>query len=222
MLLFWSSLLSRGVSSFGYRAAWQSIFSYVYFEVITLGCFCLSDGYAVTLIHPLSVRVCVLHCRNRLPVVSCSGLAFISTFLSWSIFFISLAHFLPFTHIPRLSIPAFYAAFPACLTGISPSTPSPWPLPVLFDINIVSGWPDGVGFRCGAVASSALLLPGYKQVSCGPWWPITVAHMLIEKIRQPQFLPFLPLPCTVLHALWEMGSKNIDISLILEFKACCS
>lgn len=36
VLLFWSSVLSRGVSSFGYGAAWQDIFRYVYFEVITL------------------------------------------------------------------------------------------------------------------------------------------------------------------------------------------
>lgn len=97
--------------------------------------------------------------------------------------------FVSFTHILCVSVPDFYPAFPACLTGISPSTPSPWPLPVLFDINIMSGWPDGVGFRCGAVASSALLLPGYKQVSCGLWWPIAVAHMLIELIRQPRFPP---------------------------------
>lgn len=41
VLLFWSSVLLRGVSSFGYGAAWQSIFRYVYFEVIALRCFCL-------------------------------------------------------------------------------------------------------------------------------------------------------------------------------------
>lgn len=107
-----------------------------------------------------------------------------------------LAHFLSFC--------CFYTALPFCFTGISPSTPSRWPLPVLFDINIVLGWPDGVGFRFGTVASSAPLLPGYKQVSCGPWWPITVAHMLIEKIRQPWF-PLCPpaLRCTVLLSLCE-------------------
>lgn len=80
--------------------------------------------------------------------------------------------------------------------------PSPWPLPVLFDINIALGWPDGVGFRCGTAASSALLLPGYKQVSCGPWWPISVAHMLIEKLRQSWFL--LPALYSVLCGKWAV------------------
>lgn len=74
----------------------------------------------------------------------------------------------------------------------SPS-PSPRPLSVLFDINIVWGWPDGVGFRCGAVASFCSLLPGYKQVIRGPWWPVTVAHMLIEKLSPPN-PPRLPSP----------------------------
>lgn len=44
VLLFWSGVLSRGVSSFGYGVARQGIFRCVYFEVITLRCFCLSDS----------------------------------------------------------------------------------------------------------------------------------------------------------------------------------
>lgn len=83
------------------------------------------------------------------------------------------------------------------LWHLHPPPASPWPPSVLFDINIVLGWPDGVEFRCGAVARSALLLPGYKQVSCGPWWAISSAHMLIERIRQPWCPqhPPSPLPC---------------------------
>lgn len=57
VLLFWSSALSRGVSSFGYGASWQGIFRYVYFEVITQRCFCLSDSMLLRSFILLSVRL---------------------------------------------------------------------------------------------------------------------------------------------------------------------
>lgn len=69
------------------------------------------------------------------------------------------------------------------------------------------GWPDGVGFHPGIVASSALLLPGYKQVSCRPQRPITIAHMLIENIRQPWFPP-----CTVLCGQWAVQILTSPLS----------
>lgn len=197
VLLFWSSVLSRGVSSFGYGAAWQGIFRYVYFEVITLRCFCLSDSMLLrSFILCLYGSVCsTVQTGGHLWAVRPDVDLNVSLLVRHLICLL-LVPFLSFTHILCFSLPGFLPAFPACLTGISPSTPSPRPLPVLFDINIVSGWPNGVGFRCGAVASSALLLPGYKQVSCGPWWPITIAHMLIEQSRQPCPPPPACLHCT--------------------------
>ena len=151
--LFWSSsALSGGVSSFGYGAARQGIFRCVYFEVITRRCFCRPDSM---LLHPfilLSAWAPVLYCRNWRTSVSCE--VFTRIFL-WSFNLFAVG---PFSLVYSRSL----SPWPWYL----PSSPSPQPLPVLFDINIVSGWVSS-----GAVHSSALLLLGYKQVSCGPCWP---------------------------------------------------
>lgn len=188
--------------------------------------------YAITLIHPFVCAARADLTLHKQPAPNTCKARRLSKPFSLFLFvpslhlFVRLSFFLIIQSHSLLLVSA-QPSLPVSLASPPPSAPSRWPLPVLFDINIMGCLPDGVGFRCGAVAISALLLPCYKQVSGGPRCPITVGHMLIEEIRQPWIFFFWPcLPaCFTLYsmlALLETGSKNIDISLILEFKACCS
>ncbi len=106
VLLFWCRILSRAVSSFGYGAARQGIFSNVYFEVITRRCFCWSNGILIpSLIHCLVG--CVLYCSSRWPSFSCD--ACVSLGASF------------------LVVDVFSPWFSPCLPGISSSASLPRP-----------------------------------------------------------------------------------------------
>lgn len=219
VLLFWCRVLSGAVSSFEHGAAWRGIFSNVYFEAISPRCLCPSDSMPL---HSF-ILCCVLSCtKRRRSVSSEAGRLFERFSLVASFNLAAVAPFsLVYSYYSVFLRPWFLPSVPCLSLWYLMLRLPPRPLPVLFDINIASTRPGGVGFRCGAEASSALLLPGYKQVSRGPWRPVTDAHMLIGRISRRWF-PCSPPACTGLPVLWEMGSKNIDISLILESKACCS
>lgn len=186
VLLFWSTVLARGVSSFGYGAAWECIFRNVYFEVITLRCSCVSDTMLLC-----SIIFCL--CLY----ISIVQTVFVSSIKCSFSFFVLVPLYLFTASVDSLafSVTGLNPAFPACLIGIPPSAPlclAPACL-VWYKYRLGPAWWGRVSvWGCGQFCS------GYKQVSCGLRWPITFSHMLIERIRQhwcPACLHYTP--CSV-------------------------